>query len=95
MNAILQARLPKRTAHEVIALGKRYGGSEALAREIVDATAPEDQVVERAIALVAPLAAKADPAMGRLKRDMYPRTLEVLENARDGSEMHSLVGGLY
>ena len=94
MTAILQARLPHQTAHEVIALGKRYAAAEALERRIVDATAPEEAVVERAVALVAPLAHKADAAMSRLKREMYPRTLEVLENAKEPGDPSAVPGGL-
>ncbi|MBM4267174.1 MAG: enoyl-CoA hydratase/isomerase family protein, partial [Deltaproteobacteria bacterium] len=36
MTALLQARLPVRTVHRVIATGKRFGGEEAVAAGIVD-----------------------------------------------------------
>ena len=78
MTAIIQARLPVQTAHEVIATGTRYPAALALERRIVDHVAPESEVVDRAVELAAPLASKADPAMGRLKRDMYPHVLEAL-----------------
>ena len=80
MTAIIQARLPKQTAHEVIAMGKRYPAAEAMERSIVGATASEDEVVARAIEIAAPLAGKADPAMTKLKRDMYLAELAILEN---------------
>jgi enoyl-CoA hydratase/carnithine racemase len=78
MTAILQARLPHPTVHEVLATGKRYPAEEARARGIVDEVADEDEVVDRAVAIAAPLAAKAHPVMTTLKRDMYPAALEAL-----------------
>ncbi|MCH2173900.1 enoyl-CoA hydratase/isomerase family protein [Myxococcota bacterium] len=78
MTAIIQARLPRQSAHEVIVTGTRYTAEHALSRCIVDEVAPEEEVVSRAVALAAPLAGKADPIMSTLKRDMYPETLEHL-----------------
>lgn len=84
MTAVLQARLPHQTAHEVIATGTRYGGALALHRRIVDDLAPESDVLPRAIARAAEFAAKADPAMSVLKRGMYPRVLEALAKKLEG-----------
>jgi len=78
MTAIIQARLPHQSAHEVIVTGTRYGGELALDRRIVDEVAPEDEVVPRAVALAAPYAAKAHPVMATLKRGMYSHALEAL-----------------
>lgn len=78
MTAIIQARVPAGTAHQMIVTGTRYGAELALERGIVDAVAPEDQVVARAVEWVAPLAAKADPVMTTLKRGMYPGVLSAL-----------------
>jgi enoyl-CoA hydratase/carnithine racemase len=81
MKAIIQARLPAQTAHEVIVTGTRYPAELARQRSIVDHAVGEAEVVGRAVEIAAGLAAKADPAMGRLKRDMYSGVLEAL--ARD------------
>lgn len=78
MTSIILARLPNQTAHEVIVTGTRYPGELALERRIVDEVAPEAEVVARAVARVAPLAGKAHPVMGTLKRGMYGPTLEAL-----------------
>ncbi|MGH0030272.1 MAG: enoyl-CoA hydratase/isomerase family protein [Myxococcota bacterium] len=78
MTAIIQARLPHQTAHELIVTGTRYGAGLALERRIVDEAVAEEQVVARAVERAAPFAPKADPAMGVLKRGMYPHTLEAL-----------------
>lgn len=84
MTAILQARLPVRTVHQVIATGKRFGGEEAAALQIVDRAVPEDEVVSTAVAMAAELAAKAHPAMHVLKRDMYQQVIRALEEPVPG-----------
>ncbi len=78
MTAIIQARVPAVTAHQMIVTGTRYGAELALEKGIVDAIAPEAEVVTKAIELVAPLAAKAHSAMTELKRGMYLHVLEAL-----------------
>jgi len=79
MTALIQARLPHQSAHEVITTGKRYAAEEARTRSIVDAVEAEAQVVERALEMAAPLASKAHPILRKLKRDMYPNALAKLE----------------
>ena len=78
MTALIQARVPKQTAHELIVTGTRYGAEAALAKRIVDQVAPESELLTRAVELAAGLASKADPAMRLLKTGMYPRALEAL-----------------
>ena len=78
MTALIQARVPKQTAHELIVTGTRYAAEAALAKRIVDQVASENELLSRAIALAASLASKADPAMRLLKTGMYPRALEAL-----------------
>ena len=78
MTALIQARLPIQTAHEVIATGTRYPGPLALERRIVDRLASEAEVVASATELAASLAAKTAPVMSRLKAEMYPQVLEAL-----------------
>ena len=79
MTAIIQARLPRQVAHEVIVTGTRYGGALARERCIVDALAAEEDVVARAVEYAKALSEKADPMLGRLKREMYPEVLEALK----------------
>jgi Delta3-Delta2-enoyl-CoA isomerase len=78
MTALIQARVPKQTAHELIVTGTRYDADAALARQIVDHAVPAAELLPRAIGIAAGLAAKAHPAMRALKRGMYPRALEAL-----------------
>jgi len=84
MTAILQARLPVRTVHQVIATGKRFGGEEAASLHIVDRAVPESEVLPTSIAMASELAAKAHPAMGTLKRDMYQDVLDAIDRPLPG-----------
>lgn len=79
MTAIIQARLPHQSAHELIVTGTRYPAERALERRIVDRVAAESELLPVAVAMAAEFASKADPVMSVLKRDMYPRALEALD----------------
>jgi enoyl-CoA hydratase/carnithine racemase len=78
MAALIQARLPKLTAHEAILTGKRYGGEEALARGIVDYATPEVDLLPKAISLAAPLAGKNRSVMQTHRRLLYGDVLKLL-----------------
>jgi enoyl-CoA hydratase/carnithine racemase len=78
MTALLAARLPGQTVHEVLATGRRYGGGDAKAAGIVEEALPERELLQRALAIAAPLASKAHPVMKRIKADLYPHVLEAL-----------------
>jgi len=78
MTAVLAARLPAQTAHEVVATGRRFGGPDAKAAGIVEEALAEAALLPRAIELAASLAAKAHPVMKRLKSDLYPYVLAAL-----------------
>ena len=84
MTALIQARLPVQTAHEVIATGTRYSGELALERRIVDRLEDEAAVVSSAVEWAASLAAKASPVMSRLKAEMYPQVVAALAGATTG-----------
>ena len=79
MTAILKARLPKQTVHEVIATGRRYPGPEAAAKGIVDDAVPEAEVLPRSVAWASELASKAHPVLSTLKGDLYPEVLDALK----------------
>ncbi len=69
MLAVIVARLPHTVAHQAIVTGRRYTAAEALAAGIVDAVAAEAEVLDRAIALARPMAAKH--AVGGHKRMLH------------------------
>ncbi len=72
MNAVLQARIPASSVHELLVTGGRYGGADATARGIMDRALPEEELLPAAIAHAAALAGKASPELGQMKGDLYP-----------------------
>jgi enoyl-CoA hydratase/carnithine racemase len=80
MSGLIQGRLSKKTAHEAMTTGRRYGGSDALAAGIVDAVAHEDDVLSAAIEIARPLAGKAGPTLGTIKARMYSDALAALRD---------------
>jgi enoyl-CoA hydratase/carnithine racemase len=82
MAALIQSRLQPQVAHEVMTTGRRYGGTDALAAGIVDATAGEAEVLSLAVQRAAALAGNATPVLGAIKKGMYAPVLSVL---RDGA----------
>jgi enoyl-CoA hydratase/carnithine racemase len=83
MTALLAARLPAQTVHEVLATGRRYGGADAQAAGIVEEALPESALLPRALELAAGLAGKAHPAMKRIKSDLYPQVLAALRQREE------------
>jgi enoyl-CoA hydratase/carnithine racemase len=81
MSALIQARLPKTTAHEAMVTGRRYGGEDARAAGIVHRTAPEAGVVSAAIDLAASLTGKDGEAIAKIRTVMYGPVLEALRGA--------------
>jgi Delta3-Delta2-enoyl-CoA isomerase len=79
MQALIAARLPTKTMHEVIVTGKRYGGEQALERGIVDQIESEQDVLPRAIALAKSLAGKHRPTLHAIKREAYADVLSHIE----------------
>ena len=84
MSALIQAKLPVRTAQEAMLTGRRYGGPEAEAAGIVDEAAPEDEVLDRALARASALAGRSPVAMAAIKAGIYERALERLRGGGGG-----------
>ena len=78
MNALIRARLPKRTAHEAMVTGRRYTAAEAEAAGIVQRTAAEDEVLPAAVAWAASMAGKNGGTVGRIRADLYRPALDAL-----------------
>lgn len=79
MTALIKSRLTPNVFRYAMLTGGRLGGIEALEMGIVDEAVPADQVLPRAMARVAPLAAKNRHTFGTIKRGMYPEALALLE----------------
>jgi enoyl-CoA hydratase/carnithine racemase len=80
MGGLIQGKLTPKTAHEAMTTGRRYGGTDALAGDIVDAVAHEDDVLSSAIEVARPLAGKAGPTLGIIKSRMYADALAALRD---------------
>ena len=66
-----RSRLATRTLHEAFATARRYTAAEGIAAGFVAEAAPEAEVLERAIARVAPLAKQAGRTLGGIKRQLH------------------------
>jgi enoyl-CoA hydratase/carnithine racemase len=80
MSALIQGRLSKKTAHQAMTTGRRYGGADALAAGIVDAAVHEDDVLSSAVEMARPLAGKAGATLGTIKARMYADALAALRD---------------
>lgn len=78
MAALIQAKLTPRAAIDAMTTGHRFPGPEAAAAGLVDATAAEDDVLNRAIARVAPLAGKSAGTLGAIKNTMFGDAVRLL-----------------
>ena len=80
MAALIQAKLTPRAAVSAMTTGGRFGGPDAVAIGIVDATAEEDAVVGTAINTLAPLGAKDSGTLGAIKNTMFAGAVTALKN---------------
>ncbi|TDC90642.1 enoyl-CoA hydratase/isomerase family protein [Actinomadura sp. 7K507] len=78
MNALIQARLPKRTAHEAMVTGRRYTAAQAEEAGIVQRTAAEEEVLPAAVEWAASMAGKNGKTVGKIRADLYRPALDAL-----------------
>ncbi len=78
MTALLSARLSKRTAHEAMTTGRRYGGADALEADLVDASVAEDEVLEVALERARALVDAHPPTLKAIKERLYAPALAAL-----------------
>ena len=80
MAALIQAKLTPKTAIASMTTGTRFGGTDALARDLVDATADADAVTATAIGMLTPLGVKDQATLGALKATMISDAVAALHN---------------
>jgi enoyl-CoA hydratase/carnithine racemase len=85
MDVLIRACLPKVTAREAMCSGKRYGGTEAAACQIVHHAVAEPDVVPRAIEIAQSLAGKDRETLSTIKRRMHAQVIEVFERERNST----------
>ncbi len=78
MSELITGKLTPQAAVDAMTTGRRFGGEDALAAGIVDATADEAGLITAARAKVAHLAGKDRPTLGAIKQRMYVRALAAL-----------------
>jgi enoyl-CoA hydratase/carnithine racemase len=85
MSALINSRLPKQTAVEAMLTGRRYGGADAVAAGIVEATASEESVVSDAVAKAAALTSTRGANLAGNKSRMHEDQLASLTTPTDDS----------
>lgn len=78
MAALIQAKLSPRAAVASMTTGRRFGGEDAAAIGLVDASAAEGDVVGAATDLVAAIGAKDRGTMGAIKATMFGAAVTAL-----------------
>lgn len=79
MNALITDKLSPAAARDTMLTGRRFGAGECLEAGIVDATAPEDEVIAVATSLVEPLAAKPRHVQQGIKQGISKNSIAALE----------------
>ncbi|MGU3651479.1 enoyl-CoA hydratase/isomerase family protein [Mycolicibacterium sp. A43C] len=78
MSALIQSKTTPRVAMKAMTTGHRFTGPEALAAGLIDNTAPNDDLIAQAIALIAPLAGKPADTLAAIKTTMFAATVNAL-----------------
>ncbi|AEF40578.1 enoyl-CoA hydratase-related protein [Hoyosella subflava] len=86
MAALIQAKLTPQAAVASMTTGRRFGGTDAQAAGIVDATAPEGAVKDDAIGMVAPLGIKDQATLGAIKQTMFADAIAALTPKSEAEE---------
>ncbi len=78
MAALIQAKLTPAAAVASMTTGRRFGGADAHAYGIVDATAAEGEVVSATVELLRPLVGKDRGTLGAIKNTMFGSVADAL-----------------
>ncbi|NKZ12993.1 enoyl-CoA hydratase/isomerase family protein [Mycolicibacterium septicum DSM 44393] len=85
MAALIQAKLTPQAAVASMTTGRRFGGVDAKAYGLVDATAPEGSVTTAATDLLRPLGGKDSGTLGAIKQGMFGPAVVALTAAGSGA----------
>jgi enoyl-CoA hydratase/carnithine racemase len=86
MQALLTSRMTPAVAHESMLTGRRYPADDALAAGLVDAIAPEGDVLATAIVRAGALAAKQRHTVKAIKRGLYADAIAALTSSPQALE---------
>ncbi|GBE63554.1 enoyl-CoA hydratase [Mycobacterium sp. MFM001] len=84
MAALIQAKLTPQSAVASMTTGRRFGGTDAQAHGLVDATASEGAVTEAALELLRPLGGKDAGTLGAIKQTMFGPAVQALTAPQSG-----------
>lgn len=79
MNAMITDKLTPTAARDTMLTGRRFGAAECLEMGVVDATVPEQDVIEVAAGLVEPLAGKPKHVQQGIKQGISRNSIAELE----------------
>ncbi|RJQ75798.1 enoyl-CoA hydratase/isomerase family protein [Pseudonocardiaceae bacterium YIM PH 21723] len=79
MSALVQGKLTPSAAVLAMTTGRRFGGEDAQRYDIVDATAPQDEVLATALEIARPLVGKLPATLSTIKNTMYAPIVEALQ----------------
>jgi enoyl-CoA hydratase/carnithine racemase len=82
--ALIAAKVPQPALHRLAVTGERLGATDAVALGVVDAVAPEAEVLNVALSRAAALAPKAKPTIAALRRNFYAPAIDALERTPAG-----------
>ncbi|MEV0671514.1 enoyl-CoA hydratase-related protein [Mycobacterium sp. NPDC050441] len=80
MAALIQAKLTPQAAVASMTTGRRFGGVDAEAFGLVDATAPEGAATTTATTLLRPLGGKDPGTLGAIKQGMFGPAVQALQS---------------
>lgn len=83
MAALIQAKLTPRAAVDAMTTGARFGGADAEAAGIVDATGAQEDLLADAVARLAPLRGKDVGTLRSIKSTMFGSTIGLLGGLED------------
>ncbi|MFD7842977.1 enoyl-CoA hydratase-related protein [Nocardia sp. NPDC059764] len=81
MSALIQAKLTPRSAIASMTTGRRFGGPDALAYDLVDAIGALDTLTDTALGMLGPIGAKDQDTLGAIKATMFADAVSALRNA--------------
>ncbi|WP_440972375.1 enoyl-CoA hydratase/isomerase family protein [Nocardia seriolae] len=81
MAALIQAKLTPKTAIAAMTTARRYGGPDALAVDLVDATAEAETLTAAALGILGPIGAKDQATLTAIKSTMFAPAVAALADA--------------
>jgi enoyl-CoA hydratase/carnithine racemase len=79
MQSLITGRLTPSVAHEAMVTGRRYGGTEAEQRGVVDVAVAEEEVLPEAVRRASAMAGKSRQSVATIKRALFADAITACE----------------